>query len=175
MSYNNIPAGKDAPNDIYVIIEIPANAAPIKYEIDKDSDALFVDRFLGTAMFYPANYGYVPNTLSEDGDPLDVLVVTPYPVAAGSVIRCRPVGKLNMEDDGGIDAKLIAVPHEKLSPLYKDVQEYTDLPQLLISQIVNFFTHYKDLEPGKWVKISGWENADVAKAEVLKAIDAAKK
>src|SRR3990167_2370763 len=107
MSYSNIPAGKDAPNDIYVIIEIPANAAPIKYEIDKDSDALFVDRFMGTAMFYPANYGYVPNTLSEDGDPLDVLVVTPHPVEPGSVIRCRPVGKLNMEDDGGIDAKLI--------------------------------------------------------------------
>jgi len=115
MSYSNIPAGKDAPNDIYVIIEIPANAAPIKYEIDKDSDALFVDRFMGTAMFYPANYGYVPNTLSEDGDPLDVLVVTPHPVEPGSVIRCRPVGKLNMEDDGGIDAKLIAVPHDKLT------------------------------------------------------------
>jgi inorganic pyrophosphatase len=175
MSYSNIPAGKDAPNDIYVIIEIPANAAPIKYEIDKDSDALFVDRFMGTAMFYPANYGYVPNTLSEDGDPLDVLVVTPHPVAAGSVIRCRPVGKLNMEDDGGIDAKLIAVPHEKLSPLYKDVQEYTDLPPLLISQVEHFFAHYKDLEPGKWVKISGWENAAVAKEEVLKAIEAAKK
>lgn len=174
MSYSNIPAGKDAPNDIYVIIEIPANAAPIKYEIDKDSDALFVDRFMGTAMFYPANYGYVPNTLSEDGDPLDVLVVTPHPVAAGSVIRCRPVGKLKMEDDGGIDAKLIAVPHEKLSPLYNDIQEYTDLPKLLINQIEHFFAHYKDLEPGKWVKISGWEGADVAKAEVLKAIEAAK-
>ena len=178
MSYSNIPAGKDAPNDIYVIIEIPANAAPIKYEIDKDSDALFVDRFMGTAMFYPANYGYVPNTLSEDGDPLDVLVVTPHPVAAGSVIRCRPVGKLKMEDDGGIDAKLIAVPHEKLSDLnnltLKDVQEYTDLPPLLISQVEHFFAHYKDLEPGKWVKISGWEGADVAKAEVLKAIEAAK-
>ena len=107
MSYSNIPAGKDAPNDIYVIIEIPANAAPIKYEIDKDSDALFVDRFMGTAMFYPANYGYVPNTLSLDGDPLDVLVVTPHPLVHGSVIRCRPVGKLNMEDDGGVDAILV--------------------------------------------------------------------
>ena len=175
MSYKDIPPGKDAPNDIYVIIEIPANAAPIKYEVDEDSDALFVDRFMGTAMFYPANYGYVPNTLSEDGDPLDVLVVTPHPVAAGSVIRCRPVGKLNMEDDGGIDAKLIAVPHEKLSPLYKDVQEYTDLPALLISQIEPFFLHYKDLEPGKWVQLSGWENAAVAKEEILKSIAAAKK
>ena len=172
MSYSNIPAGKDAPNDIYVIIEIPANAAPIKYEIDKDSDALFVDRFMGTATFYPANYGYVPNTLSLDGDPLDVLVVTPYPVEPGSVIRCRPVGKLNMEDDGGIDAKLVAVPHEKLTPIYKDVQEYTDLPPLLISQIEHFFQHYKDLEPGKWVKLSGWENADVAKQEVMSSIAA---
>ncbi|BBL19489.1 inorganic diphosphatase [Acinetobacter radioresistens] len=172
MSYSNIPAGKDAPNDIYVIIEIPANAVPIKYEIDKDSDALFVDRFMGTAMFYPANYGYVPNTLSLDGDPLDVLVVTPYPVEPGSVIRCRPVGKLNMEDDGGVDAKLVAVPHEKLTPIYKDVQEYTDLPPLLISQIEHFFQHYKDLEPGKWVKLSGWEGADVAKQEVLSSISA---
>ena len=174
MSYNNIPPGKDAPNDIYVVIEIPANSDPIKYEIDKDSDALFVDRFVGTPMFYPANYGYIPNTLSDDGDAADVMVITPYPVVAGSVIRCRPVGKLIMEDDGGIDAKLIAVPHDKLSPLYKDIQEYTDLPKLLISQIEHFFAHYKDLEPGKWVKISGWAGAEVAKAEVLKAIDAAK-
>jgi len=146
MSYNNIPPGKDAPNDIYVVIEIPANNDPIKYEIDKDSDALFVDRFMGTAMFYPANYGYIPNTLSEDGDPLDVLVVTPYPVVAGSVIRCRPVGKLTMEDESGIDAKLIAVPHDKLTPLYKNVKEYTDLPELLINQIRHFFENYKALE-----------------------------
>ena len=175
MSYNNIPPGKDAPHDIYVVIEIPANHDPIKYEIDKDSDALFVDRFMGTAMFYPANYGYIPNTLSEDGDALDVLVVTPYPVAPGSVIRCRPVGKLNMEDESGIDAKLIAVPHEKLTPIYKNVKEYTDLPELLINQIRHFFETYKALEPGKWVKVTGWDGADVAKAEVLKAIEAAKK
>ena len=113
MSYNNIPPGKDAPNDIYVVIEIPTNSDPIKYEVDKDSDALFVDRFLGTPMFYPANYGYIPNTLSEDGDAADVMVVTPYPVVAGSVIRCRPVGMLRMEDESGIDAKIVAVPHEK--------------------------------------------------------------
>ena len=174
MSYSKIPAGKDVPNDIYAIIEIPANHDPIKYEIDKDSDALFVDRFMGTAMFYPANYGYVPNTLSEDGDPLDVLVVTPYPVAPGSVVRCRVVGKLNMEDDGGVDAKLIAVPHDKLTKIYADVKEYTDLPALLIGQIEHFFKHYKDLEPGKWVKISGWEGADVARQEVVKAVEAFK-
>ena len=174
MSYNQIPAGKDVPNDIYVVIEIPANHAPIKYEIDKDADALFVDRFVGTAMFYPANYGYIPNTLSEDGDPLDVLVVTPHPVVPGSVIRCRPVGKLKMEDESGIDAKLIAVPHDKLTPLYKHVKEYTDLPELLLKQIEHFFAHDKDLEPGKWVKITGWEGSDVAKEEILKSIEAAK-
>ncbi len=174
MSYSSIPAGKDVPNDIYVIIEIPANADPIKYEIDKDSDALFVDRFMGTPMFYPANYGFIPNTLSEDGDPLDVLVVTPYPVVAGSVIRARVVGKLDMEDDGGVDAKLIAVPHDKLTPLYKHVQEYTDLPDLLIKQIEHFFTRYKELEPGKWVKIRGWQGAEVARQEILKSIEAAK-
>ena len=174
MSYNQIPAGKDVPNDIYVVIEIPANHAPIKYEIDKDADALFVDRFVGTAMFYPANYGYIPNTLSEDGDALDVLVVTPYPVVPGAVIRCRPVGKLKMEDEAGMDAKLIAVPHDKLTPLYKHVKEYTDLPELLLKQIEHFFAHYKDLEPGKWVKITGWEGADVAKEEILKSSAAAK-
>lgn len=175
MSYNNIPPGKDAPNDIYVVIEIPTNSDPIKYEVDKDSDALFVDRFVGTPMFYPANYGYIPNTLSEDGDAADVMVVTPYPVVAGSVIRCRPVGMLRMEDESGIDAKIVAVPHEKLTPIYKNVQEYTDLPELLLKQMEHFFTHYKDLEPGKWVKISGWGGSDDAKQEILKSIEAAKK
>ena len=175
MSYNNIPPGKDAPNDIYVVIEIPTNSDPIKYEVDKDSDALFVDRFLGTPMFYPANYGYIPNTLSEDGDAADVMVVTPYPVVAGSVIRCRPVGMLRMEDESGMDAKIIAVPHEKLTPMYKNVQEHTDLPELLIKQIEHFFTHYKDLEPGKWVKISGWGGSEEAKQEIVKSIAAFKK
>lgn len=173
MSYAQIPAGKDLPNDINVVIEIPANYAPIKYEIDKDADALFVDRFVGTAMFYPANYGYIPNTLSEDGDPLDVLVVTPHPVVPGAVIRARPVGMLMMEDESGVDAKLIAVPHDKLSPLYKGVKEHSDLPELLLRQIEHFFTHYKDLEAGKWVKIMGWENADAARAEIMKSLAAA--
>jgi inorganic pyrophosphatase len=174
MSYNQIPAGKDVPNDIYVVVEIPANHAPIKYEIDKDADALFVDRFMGTAMFYPANYGYIPQTLSEDGDALDVLVVTPYPVVPGAVVRSRVVGVLKMEDEAGIDSKLIAVPHDKLTPLYKHVQEYSDLPALLLQQIEHFFSHYKDLEPGKWVKITGWESAAVAREEILKSIEAAK-
>lgn len=170
MSYSNVPAGKDIPNDIYVAIEIPANHTPIKYEIDKDSDTLFVDRFLATPMFYPANYGYIPNTLADDGDPLDVLVVTPYPVAAGSVIRARPIGVLQMSDEAGGDAKLVAVPHEKLSPLYNDVKEYSDLPSLLLEQIKHFFEHYKDLEKGKWVKIDGWGDANAAKEEIKKAV-----
>ncbi len=174
MSYNNIPPGIDAPNDIYVVIEIPTNNDPIKYEVDKDSDALFVDRFMATPMFYPANYGYIPNTLSEDGDAADVMVITPYPVVAGSVIRCRPVGMMRMEDESGVDAKIIAVPHDKLTTIYKNVQEHTDLPELLIKQIEHFFTHYKDLEPGKWVKISGWGDSAEAKQEIVKSIEAFK-
>lgn len=175
MGYNAIPPGKDIPNEIYVAIEIPANSSPIKYEIDKDSDTVFVDRFMATPMFYPANYGYVPNTLGEDGDPLDVLVVTPYPVVPGSVIRARPVGVLNMSDEAGSDAKILAVPHDKLTVLYKHVKEYTDLPELLIKQIEHFFENYKDLEPGKWVKVDGWANAAEAKAIIEKSVAAAKK
>ncbi|MFG1496173.1 inorganic diphosphatase [Saccharospirillum sp. HFRX-1] len=165
MSYTQIPAGKDVPNDIYVAIEIPANASPIKYEIDKDMDALMVDRFMATPMFYPANYGFVPNTLADDGDPVDVLVVTPYPVVPGSVIRARPIGVLEMTDEAGSDAKVLAVPHSKLSSLYDDVQEATDLPPLLLEQIKHFFENYKDLEKGKWVKVDGW--ADAAKAKEI--------
>ena len=174
MGIEALGPGEKAPNEFYVVIEIAANAGPVKYEVDKDSGMLMVDRFMNVAMHYPANYGYIPNTLSEDGDPLDVLVVTPYPVAPGSVIRCRPVGKLNMEDESGIDTKLIAVPHDKLTPLYKHVKEYSDLPELLIKQIGHFFENYKALEPGKWVKLSGWEGSEAAKADVLKAIEAAK-
>ncbi len=169
MSFNKIPAGKSLPEDIYVAIEIPANHAPIKYEIDKDTDSLMVDRFMATPMFYPANYGYIPETLSEDGDALDVLVVTPYPVVPGSVIRARPVGILNMSDEAGKDAKLIAVPHDKLTVLYKDIKEYSDLPDLLIKQIEHFFENYKDLEVGKWVKVDGWAGSEAALAEVVKA------
>ncbi|RRJ83549.1 inorganic diphosphatase [Aestuariirhabdus litorea] len=175
MSFSKVPYGKDAPNDIYVAIEIPANSsAPIKYEIDKDSNEVFVDRFMATPMFYPANYGYIPNTLADDGDPLDVLVVTPYPVAVGSVIRCRPVGVLNMSDESGEDAKLIAVPHDKLTTLYKDIKEYTDLPELLLKQIQHFFENYKDLEEGKWVKVDNWDNADAAKKAIMDSIAAYK-
>ena len=175
MSFDKIPAGKDLPNDIYVAIEIPANSTPIKYEIDKDADAVFVDRFMATPMFYPANYGFIPQTLGDDGDPLDVLVITPYPVVPGSVIRARPVGVLNMSDEAGQDAKVIAVPHDKLTALYKNVKEYTDLPELLLKQIQHFFENYKDLEPGKWVKEDNWEGADAARAAITKAAAAYKK
>ena len=167
MQFENIPAGKNPPEDIYVAIEIPANSSPVKYELDKDMGALLVDRFMATPMFYPANYGFIPHTLADDGDPLDVLVVTPYPVQAGSVIRCRPVGVLNMEDEAGGDAKLVAVPHDKLTTAYQGVQDIEDLPVLLRDQIKHFFENYKTLEPGKWVKVQGWANA----AEARKAIE----
>ncbi|MFQ3324745.1 MAG: inorganic pyrophosphatase [Pseudomonadales bacterium] len=172
MSYEKIPAGKNLPEDIYVAIEIPANHDPIKYEIDKDADCLMVDRFMATPMFYPANYGYINNTLSEDGDALDVLVITPYPVVPGAVIRSRPIGILNMSDEAGQDAKLIAVPHDKLTTIYKDVKEITDLPELLVRQIQHFFENYKDLEVGKWVKVDGWGNSQDAKDEIMKSVTA---
>jgi inorganic pyrophosphatase len=174
MGYNTIPAGKNLPNDIYVAIEIPANASPIKYEIDKDMDALLVDRFMATPMFYPANYGYINDTLADDGDALDVLVITPYPVMPGSVIRARPVGVLKMSDEAGGDEKLLAVPHESLTQLYNDIQDIEDVPQLLRDQIAHFFEHYKDLEKGKWVKVEGWDNADSARAAIIKAATAYK-
>jgi inorganic pyrophosphatase len=137
-------------------------------------DALLVDRFMATPMFYPANYGYINNTLADDGDALDVLVITPYPVMPGSVIRARPVGVLKMSDEAGGDEKLLAVPHEKLTQLYNDIQDIDDVPQLLRDQITHFFEHYKDLEKGKWVKVEGWENADSARAAIIKAAAAYK-
>jgi inorganic pyrophosphatase len=167
MSLKNVPAGKDLPNDINVVIEIPANSPPVKYEVDKDTGAVFVDRFMTTAMFYPANYGYVPQTLSEDGDPVDVLVVAPLPLIAGSVIRCRPVGVLKMTDEAGADAKLLAVPVSKLCKDYDNVQSYLDLSPSLIKSIEHFFEHYKDLEPEKWVKVEGWADVEAAKAEIM--------
>ena len=174
MSFDKIPSGKALPDDIYVVIEIPANSPPIKYEIDKEHNALFVDRFMATPMFYPTNYGFIPQTLSEDGDPLDVLVVTPYPVQAGSVVRCRPIGMLNMSDEAGRDTKLLAVPHDKLSVLYHNVKEPSDLPELLIKQIEHFFENYKDLEKGKWVKVENWEGAAAAREAIQKAVAAYK-
>jgi len=174
MSLNLVSAGEELANDIYVIIEIPANADPIKYEVNKESGALFVDRFISSPMFYPCNYGYINHTLSLDGDPIDVLVPTPYPLQPGSVIRCRPIGMLKMTDDGGEDAKVVAVPHSKLTTEYDKIEEVEDLPELLKNQIVHFFEHYKGLEKGKWVKIGGWESAEAAKREIIESAKRAK-
>ena len=170
MSLNLVPSGKDLPNDINVIIEIPSHADPIKYEVDKDSGSLFVDRFMGTAMHYPCNYGYVPHTLSDDGDPVDVLVITPNPLMNGSVIRCRPIGVLMMTDEAGEDAKVLAVPVSKLTPLYDDIKSHEDIPKVTLDQISHFFEHYKDLEAGKWVKINGWEGVESAGKEILDSV-----
>ncbi|QID17222.1 inorganic diphosphatase [Nitrogeniibacter mangrovi] len=170
MGFDQVKAGKDVPNDINVIIEISAQGEPIKFEVDKDSDCIFVDRFMGTSMRYPVNYGYVPHTIAGDGDPVDVLVVTPFPLPPGAVIRSRPVGLLKMQDESGEDAKVIAVPVSKLTPLYDNVQTADDLPELLLKQIQHFFEHYKDLEPGKWVKILGWGSVDDARKEILDGI-----
>ncbi len=172
MSLLKVPAGAKAPDAFNVIIEIPANADPIKYEIDHETGAVFVDRFMGTAMHYPCNYGYVPQTIAPDGDPVDVLVVTPFPLQPGVVIPCRPLGILKMEDEAGGDSKLVAVPTEKICAMYKDIQKLEDLPVLLVSQIKHFFEHYKDLEPGKWVKVTGWDGIDAAKAEVTNGLAA---
>lgn len=171
MGLGNVPAGKSLPDEINVIIEIPMNGDPIKYEVDKDTGAIFVDRMLGTAMHYPCNYGYVNNTLCGDGDPVDVLVVMPLPLAPGAVICCRPVGVLKMTDDGGVDAKVLAVPVSKVTALYDDVQTAADLPEQTLNQIAHFFQHYKDLEVGKWVKIDGWEGVESARKEILDSVE----
>jgi inorganic pyrophosphatase len=178
MNLDRVPSGRDLPNDFNVIIEIPMHGAPIKYEVDKETGAMFVDRFLATAMHYPCNYGYIPHTLAEDGDPVDVLVVSPIAVIPGAVVRCRPIGMLKMEDEAGEDAKLLAVPIDQLSGMYRDIETPRDLPDFTLSQISHFFEHYKDLEPGKWVKVRGWVGPEEAKAEIMdgvKRYNAAKK
>jgi len=170
MAFNDISPGQDLPNDINVVIEVPAHSEPVKYEIDKDTGAMFVDRFQGSAMRYPCNYGYLPKSLALDGDPLDVLVVAPHPVISGAVIRCRPLGLLKLTDDGGIDHKVLAVPGDKLTPLYRQMSSVRDLPPPTLDQIVHFFQHYKDLEPGKWTRIEGWFEAEDAKREILDSV-----
>jgi len=170
MSLQQVPVGRDVPNDLNVIIEIPMNAPAIKYEVDKASGAIFVDRMLKTAMHYPCNYGYVPHTICGDGDPVDVLVVMPFALEPGVVVRCRPVGLLRMEDESGDDAKILAVPVTEITGLYRNVEELEQIDELLRMQIVHFFAHYKDLERGKWVKVEGWEDAEAARKEVLDAV-----
>lgn len=171
MNLDRVDSGRNVPEDITVVIEIPLRGDPVKYEVDKATGAMFVDRFMNTAMYYPCNYGYIPHTLCKDGDPMDVLVVTPVPLISGAVIRCRPVGLLRMTDEKGKDTKILAVPNDGVCVLYHGVQSPNDLPAALLAQIAHFFEHYKDLESGKWVRIEGWAGAEDAKTEILESVD----
>lgn len=173
MSIDRVGPGR-IPEEFNVIIEIPQESDPVKYEVDKETGALFVDRFVATGMRYPANYGYIPQTIAGDGDPVDVLVLTPYPLVHGCVIRCRALGLLNMEDEGGSDAKLLAVPVDKLLATNKDVKTVDDVNPLVLGRIKHFFEQYKGLEPGKWVKVGGWEGPEAATKEILEGIERGK-
>lgn len=168
MNLDRVGPGDNLPECMNVIIEIPAHSDPVKYEVDKETGALFVDRFMNTAMFYPCDYGYVPHTLSDDGDPADVLVISPYALLSGSVIKCRPVGVLNMADESGGDAKILAVPLDKM---YDDIQDIKDVSPRLLAKLGHFFEHYKDLEPNKWVKLEGWAGVADAKAELSESVE----
>jgi inorganic pyrophosphatase len=170
MNLDRVDSGRDLPNEFNVIIEIPMNADPIKYEVDKETGALFVDRFMSTAMHYPCNYGYIPRTLSGDGDPVDVLVLSPIALISDVVIRCRPIGMLKMTDEAGNDEKVLAVPIDKLCNVYHDIKAPADLPRPVLDQIRHFFEHYKDLEAGKWVKVEGWFGADDARTEIMSGV-----
>ena len=171
MILDRVSYGNNIPSNVNVIIEIPSHSDPVKYEVDKETGAMFVDRFMGTAMHYPCNYGYIPQSLSEDGDPADVLVVTPVPVISGAVISVRPLGMLQMTDEAGTDAKILAVPIDQLSSMYSGINNVRDLPKSLLDTISHFFEHYKDLEPGKWVKIDGWVDVEEAKREIISSIE----
>ena len=170
MGLDRVPSGKSLPNDFNVVIEIPMRSDPIKYEVDKASGAIFVDRFMSTAMHYPCNYGYIPHTIAGDGDPVDVLVISQFPLPPGVVVRCRPVGVLKMTDEAGDDAKLLAVPVDKLTSMYSDIHKPTDFPQIVLDQISHFFAHYKDLEPGKFVEVNGWFEVEHARTEVMEGV-----
>ena len=173
MDLKRIPIGENPPYDVNVIIEVAIGSDPVKYELDKASGAVFVDRFLHTAMHYPCNYGFIPHTLSDDGDPVDILVVSPYAIVPGAVVRARPVGVLMMEDEKGGDEKVLTVPADPLHPYYKNVSSYRDLPQILLDQISHFFEHYKDLEENKWVKVKRWGEAGEAEKMIAEAIERA--
>jgi inorganic pyrophosphatase len=170
MNLSKVPIGDNPPYDINVIIEIPLGGVPVKYEVNKESGAMFVDRFLHTAMYYPANYGFIPHTLAEDGDPTDVMVLAPQAVVPGCVIRSRPIGVLKMDDEKGPDEKILAVPVDDLHPFYSDVSSYRQLPPVFIEQIQHFFAHYKDLERGKWARVNGWGEAEEAQQMIVAAI-----
>jgi len=170
MNLDKVTSGHDVPNEINVIIEIPSHSDPVKYEVDKETGAMYVDRFMTTAMHYPCNYGYVPHTLSDDGDPVDVLVTTPVPLISGAVVRCRPIGVLKMTDESGDDAKILAVPIDKLCKAYRNIQDFRDMSPVILDQIAHFFEHYKDLDEGKWVRVEGWAGVDEAKQEILDSL-----
>jgi len=170
MNLDRVGPGKRVPEHFNVIIEIPMNSDPIKYEVDKKTRAIFVDRFMSTSMHYPCNYGYVPKTIADDGDPVDVLVITPFPLIPGVVVSCRPIGVLKMDDEAGGDAKLLAVPEDSILPIYTHWQKPEDMNPLRLKAIQHFFEHYKDLEAGKWVKVQGWEGPDSAKQEILEGV-----
>lgn len=172
MRVEAIPIGTNPPFDVNVIVEVPIGGEPIKYELDKPSGALFVDRMLYTAMHYPGNYGFIPHTLSEDGDPIDVLIANSRPIVPGGVCNCRPVGVLFMKDEAGGDEKIIAVPSDKVSPIYRKITSYSDLPDMLLSRIAHFYEHYKELEMGKWVKIERWGDEAEARSMIERAIAA---
>lgn len=171
---NQISSGKSVPQDINVIIEIQQGSTPVKYEYDKETSMMSVDRFVPTPMIYPVNYGFIPQTLAGDGDPLDALVITPNPIISGSVIRVRPIGVMMMEDESGNDEKILCVPHSKLTKLYDNVSSSADLPELILQQIEHYFTHYKDLEKEKWVKMNGWKDKKHAEEIILAAVKAYK-
>ena len=175
MDYSRLSPGKNAPEEINVLIEVPLRSDPIKYEFDKESGCIFVDRYLYTTMFYPCNYGFVPHTLSDDGDPIDVMVVGRMPVIPGAILRARPIGVLKMEDEAGGDEKILAVPIDKITQINRNVRSYTDLPEIDLARIAHFFEHYKDLEPNKWVKILGWGGPEEARQMIVAAIERAKK
>jgi len=175
MRIDAVPIGKNPPEDINVIIEVSVGGEPIKYEMDKEAGAMYVDRFLYTPMRYPGNYGFVPHTLCGDGDPIDVIVVNQRPIVPGAIMSCRPIGVLLMEDESGQDEKILAVPSHKLSKRYDNIHDVTDLPDITVAQVKHFFEHYKDLEPGKWVKITGVEGAEAAKRLILESISRAQK
>jgi inorganic pyrophosphatase len=174
MDITKISSGRAPPHDINVVVEIPQGGLPVKYELDKTSGAMFVDRFLHTAMFYPGNYGFVPHTLALDGDPIDVLIVGPVAVVPGAIVRCRPIGALLMKDEAGPDEKIVAVPVDALHPFYSGLRSYEDLPRILCDQIAHFFNHYKDLEKGKWVEVVRWIGPAEAEEAVMAAIARAK-
>ena len=173
MDVSKISTGKNPPHDLNVVIEIP-QGSQVKYEIEKESGAIFVDRFLFTPMAYPAAYGFIPGTLADDGDPADALVLTPVAIVPGAVIRCRPIGMLEMEDESGRDEKVVCVPHDKIHTQWTDVHAIEDLPEITRKAIEHFFTRYKDLEPGKWVKVTGWPDREAAEAVIVKAVAAAR-